>query len=141
MTTSLNSSLPARDANYQLVHYLRKTVTFNDGTNVVTVGVMPSGAMVVGGGVHVSTNFGGTATVNVGYAADSLSTSDPDAYASSLAIGTTAGFVALDELANASASAKPRSVDTTVTATMAGATGTTGSMDVIVTYIPNNPAA
>lgn len=136
MVTSLNNSTPARDATYQLAHYLRKTITFADGTNVVTVGTLPANALVIGGGAHVSTTFAGTATLNVGYAADTLSTADADAYASALVIGTTVGFNALDELNNAAQSAKPRSVDTVVTATMAGATATTGTMDVIVLYVP-----
>jgi len=140
MTTSLNSTTPARDASYQLLHYLRKAINVASvptGT-VVTVGVLPAGAIVVAGlsGIYASADFTGTTNViDIGYAADSLSTSDANAYASALAIPlTTGGFVAVDELATATGRA--RTVDTTITATWTG-TATTGSLDVVVVYAPN----
>lgn len=126
----------ARDAGFQLVHYLRKTVTFAQNGVDVEIGTIPANSWVVGGGVAVSTIFQGTAIIDVGYASDSLGAKVGQAYASALSIGTTAAFVALDELNNAGASGKSRAIDTTIICTITGATGTSGSADVIVQYVP-----
>src|SRR5262249_16302061 len=102
----------ARDAGFQLVHYLRKTVTFRQNGADVEIGPSPANSWVAGG-VAVSTIFQGTAIIDVGYASDSLGAKVGQAYASALSIGTTAAFVALDELNNAGASGKSRAIDTT----------------------------
>ena len=141
MTTSLNSSLVARDASYQFVHYLRKTIDVGSvatGT-LVNIGSIPSGAMLVTGtGVIVTTDLTGggtTNTVNVGYADSGSGSTDVDAYATALALTTTTGgFTAADELGTNTA--RPRSVDTVVTATWTGS-ATTGVFDVVVAFVPN----
>ena len=142
MTTSLNTSVPARDASYQLIHFLRKSIdpsTTPTGT-VVTVGTIPAYAAVLGGlsGVYHVTNLtggGSTNAVDIGYATDSLASADADAYATALGLlTTTAGFVAVDELATATG--RPRSVPTTITATWTGS-ATTGTFDVVIAYVPN----
>lgn len=132
---------PARDNGEQVVHFLRKTLgpgVAASGT-VVEVGVIPAGAIVLANasGIYVSAQFTGTTNVlDVGYSADSLSTADPDAYASAVALPiTTAGnYLAFDD--QALASARARSVDTRVTATFTG-TATTGAADVVISYVPN----
>lgn len=148
MTTTLNNSVPARDTSTQLIHFLRKRFTIGgSGGGLVTtvsqtLGTLPANAALVGGagGVWVTTDLDGTTnTLDVGYAADSLSTSDVNAYATALALPlTTGGFVPLDEIVAATGvTAKPRSVDTTVIVTFTG-TATTGGIDVIMAYVPLN---
>src|SRR5262245_25564093 len=124
----------ARDSGFQLVGFLRKTITFAANGTDFEIGTIPAGANITGGGIAVNTIFQGTAVCDIGYASDSLSTKDVDAYGSALAIGTTASFVALDELNNAAGSSRSRSVDTTITCTITGATGTSGSAEVIIQY-------
>ncbi len=149
MTTSLNSTPAARDVGYNLVHYLRKRVSIGGAGGLVTtvsqtVGVIPANAAIVsGGGVWVTTDLDGTTnTLDIGYAVDSLSSSDVNAYATALALPlTTGGFVPLDEIVAATGvTAKPRSVDTTIIATFTG-TATTGAVDICIPFMPLNPAA
>lgn len=64
---------PARELHTQQVHYLRKTINFNDsaiGTGVV-MGTLPAGAMLISQNVQVITAFnaGTTNAINVGTAA------------------------------------------------------------------------
>lgn len=145
MTTSLNSTTPARDAGYNLVQYLRRRISISSGGLVTTVAkslalVIPANAAIIpGGGFWVTTNFDGTTnTIDIGYAADGLSTADPDAFATLLAVPvTTGGFVALDEIASTGGPARVRTVDTNLTATFTG-TATTGAIDIIVPYVTLN---
>jgi hypothetical protein len=147
MTTSLNSAVPARDAGYQLVNFLRKRFNIGQSGGLITtvsstVGVIPANAAVIsGGGVWVSTDLDGTTnTLDIGYAVDSLSSSDVNAYATALALPlTTGGFVPLDEIVAATGrTAIPRSVDTTIIATFTG-TATTGVIDICIPFMPLNP--
>jgi len=142
MTTSLNSTQSARDVTYHMVHYLRKAIgpALNASGTIVTVGVLPAGANVLSGGtgLYFNADFSGAGTsgvIDVGFAADSVSTADGNAYVTTVNTpATTAGyFIAFDELATTTA--RPRAVDTTVTATWTGA-GTTGEVVVIVAYAP-----
>src|SRR5262245_18710026 len=130
----------ARDLHLQAVHYLRKTIDLSTGGlavgTAIVVGVIPAGAVVTHGGVITTTGFNGTTpTIDVGYAADSAGVADPNAYASALSVAAAAGLLTLDELATATAA--PRSVDTTVTATISGSGTTTGVCVVVLTYAPN----
>jgi len=141
MTTSLNSTVAARDyVSAQLVHYLRKAINVASSAtgSTTTVGVLPAGAMVLGGlsGVFVTQDLTGTTNVaNIGFAADALSSANTGAYATALALPiTTGGFTAIDELGVATG--RPRSVDTRVTVTWTG-TATTGTFDVVIAYAPN----
>jgi hypothetical protein len=147
MVTSLNQTSPARDRGEQLTHFLRRRINVGQSGGLITtvafpVGVLPANAAIVGGGgVWVSTDLGGTTnTLDIGYAADSLSSADADAYATALALPlTTGGFVPLDEIVAATGrTAIPRSVDTTVTATFTG-TATTGVVDICIPFMPLNP--
>ena len=141
MTTSLNSTSAARDASYQLVHYLRKAinVTMHPTGTVVEVGKIPASAIVLANasGIYVTVEFTGTTNaLNVGYAEDSLSTQDADAYASAVVLPiTTAGhYLAFDDMALSTARA--RAIDTKITATWTG-TATTGGFEVVIAYLPN----
>jgi len=148
MVTSLNNSTPARDRSEQLVHFLRKRFNIvaagGDGlatTVSKTVGVIPAGAAIIpGGGVWVTTDLDGTTnSIDIGYAADTLSSSDVNAYATAMLLPlTTGGFAPLDEIVLATGStARPRNNPTTVIATFTG-TATTGAVDICIPYLTLN---
>lgn len=116
---------------------IRKTLAFSaavaSAVNQV-IGVIPSNAIIVRGTAWVTTAFDGTTpTLNVGYAADSLGAAVANAYASALALPATTTPVAFDELA--AATAKPRAVQTTVTANITYTTTTVGSCEIIIEYV------
>lgn len=126
----LNRNLPARDMGYQgAVQCLRKRITYKD-TAAVTIGVLPAGAVVVGGGIQVITAFAdtGTDTVNIG------TSGDGDAFATLLDVSSV-GFKALDELATHDDYSDTAEV--TVTAVYAGqnSNAAAGVGDVIVFYV------
>ena len=123
---------PARDMGYCVVEALRKKITFSDAAQVVTVGVVPAGALVIGGGIFVTTVFaGGTPTIKVG---NLDSTPDDDAYGTAI-VTTALGFIPLDELA-ATTNTRP-TVERTITATPA-AGATSGEAEVIVMFVNNH---
>lgn len=129
----LNLAKTAQDTSYQgFVHVLRKRITFADFGTTVTVGKMPAGASVIGGGVHILTAFNssGTDLLNVGFIG---STTDADGYATLLTLAAV-GFIALDELA--ATTNIQQTVETTVTCAPAQsvADATAGVADVIVIY-------
>src|SRR5258707_8477525 len=97
MTTSLNRGVAARDAGEIQVHFLRKRITFADVAATVTVGKLPAGAAVTGGGIQIITAFNATTTnvANVGYIG---ATTNASAYATALTTAAV-GLLVLDELA------------------------------------------
>lgn len=126
----------ARQYVSQQVHYLRKRITYANSTSTVTVGKIPAGASVIGGGVHVITAFNdsGTDLLDVGFIGG---TTDADGYATALVISAV-GFIALDELA--ATTNIQQSVDTTVTCLYTGqnANASAGIADVVVLFVVNN---
>ena len=122
----------ARNFNKQMVHYLRKGVTFADNGTAVTVGVLPAGAAIVpaisGALVTAAFNAGTTNTIDVG------SSADPNLYGTALAAGT-AGLVPLDEAVSYVVAA-----DTTITATvgLTGTAATAGAAEIIIAFVPDN---
>jgi hypothetical protein len=136
MTTSLNSTAVARDSGEQQIQILRKRYTFADVATTVTVGKIPAGASVVGGGVHVITAFNATTTdvVNVGFIG---ATTNASAYATALTTAAV-GFIVLDELA--AATNIQGTVEHTITAapTETGAASSAGVADIIVWFVVNN---
>jgi hypothetical protein len=135
MTTSLFSQTPpARDMGYCVVEALRKKLVFADGANVITVGVVPAGALIISGGAFVTTAFNGTTpTLNVGHA--DLPTPDPDAFATAIVLSAL-GYIAFDEIA-AAANTRVNS-ERTVTATMTLSAATAGEAEVIVLFVNNH---
>jgi hypothetical protein len=93
----LQTGVPARNDGYQGVQTLVKKITYLDYGTTVTVGKIPAGASVIGGGVHVTTAFNSssTDTLNVGFVG---ATTDADGYATLLLLSAV-GYIALDELA------------------------------------------
>jgi hypothetical protein len=126
----------ARQYHTQQVHYLRKHITFADEGVEVTVGVIPAGASVIGGGAHITTAFDDTSTIDVGFK-DGNSTDDPNAYATAL-VATAIGFIALDALS--ATTNIQQTEDHLVTVTLNDGTGavSTGAADIIVTYVVDN---
>jgi hypothetical protein len=126
----------ARRFHTQQTHYLRKRITFADFGATVTVGVIPAGASVIGGGVHVITAFNssGTDLLNVGFIG---STTDANGYATDLTLAAV-GFIPLDELG--ATTNIQQTVDTTVTCAPAQsvADATAGVADVIVLFVVSN---
>jgi hypothetical protein len=125
-----------REYHTTQVHYLRKRITFADYGTTVTVGTLPPNAIVIGGGVMVTTAFNssGTDLLDVGFIG---STTDADAYATDLTLAAV-GYIALDELA--ATTNIMQTVTTTVTCAPAQsvADATAGEAEVIITYVVDN---
>lgn len=87
----------ARQYHTDQLHYLRADISYTDNGSTVSLGWVPAGAVIVGGGVAVSTAFNGgtTNTVDIGFRnAGDGTTADPDDYADGLALGTVGNIVA-----------------------------------------------
>lgn len=126
----------ARQFHTQQVHYLRKTITYLDGGDTVTVGTIPAGSVVLPGlsGIAVTTAFNGD-TTNTSDLGISGSTTK---YASALALGTL-GWIELDVITESSASSLLTTADETIIATVVStASASAGSAEVIIAYIPDN---
>jgi hypothetical protein len=123
----------ARDYGVQMVHYLRKNITFADiATDSFVLGTLPAGALVVKAlsGAYVVTGFNGTTpTIDVGPTSDS----GHDLWASAISIAT-AGYITFDEAASAYARV---SADTEVTIDLNATDDTAGDVEVVLAYIPN----
>lgn len=122
----------ARQYPQQMVHFLRKSVTFSDNGTQLTVGKIPAGSLIVKpmSGVQVTTAFN-AGTTNV---LDIGTSSNDDLFGTDLALGSLA-FVPLDEAIGGFLVAD----DTTVTVTvgLAGTAATTGAAEVVICYIPD----
>lgn len=123
----------ARDYQMQMIHYLRKTITYADNGTTVTIGTIPAGAVLVKpiSGVAVSVAFNGntTNTLDIGPSTDS----GTNLWMTVGALGSIA-FVPLDE-----AVTNVVSVDTVVQAAVVSTAGASaGSAEIIIAYIPNN---
>lgn len=127
-----------RDLVTQQINYIRKRITFADRGKTITVGYLPAGAVVCGGGVQVVTAFNGSGTdlLDVGFIG---ATTDPDAYGSALTLAAI-GFIALDELGAVSNIQQPDAYTVTCLYTDANSDAVAGVADVVVWFIPNNDA-
>lgn len=115
---------------------LRKRITFADYGTTVTVGKIPAGASVTGGGVHVVTAFNssGTDLIDVGYIG---ATTVVAAYASALSLAAV-GFIAFDDLATTTNIQGTVTHTITVTPTQSVADATAGVADLILFFAPRN---
>lgn len=120
----------------QQTNYIRKRITFADFGKVITVGYLPGGAVVTGGGVHIVTvfNSSGTDLLDVGFIG---ATTDPDAYATLLPLNAI-GFIPLDELGAVTNIQQPDAYTVTCSPAQSVADATTGIADVVIEYVPNN---
>lgn len=114
----------------QQTHYLRKTITFADDNDTVTVGYIPSGALVLKplSGVAVVTPFDGTAPQLL----DIGPSTNTDLWATDLSL-STAGFTACDE----NVSFRVES-DTEVQCVLDVSAAAAGEAEVVIAYIPDN---
>lgn len=124
----------ARDLNMQLVHYLRKGITYADGGTTVTVGTIPAGAVIITpmSGVQVNVAFNGNATntLDLGASDDSGNNN----IATLLALGTI-GFITIDETTTTKIYAVDTRIDAVVVSTAAASAGTG---EIIICYVPDN---
>jgi len=121
------------------VHYLRANVTFADDGATVSLGWVPEGALVVGGGVVVATAFdSGTSDVlDIGFRnAGDGTTADPDDYATDLDL-TTVGVIVADAIATATGY-HAEGAEITAAYVSAGTAPTAGSAYVWVEYLADN---
>jgi hypothetical protein len=131
MTTG-TAGTAARQYHQQMVHYLRKSFTFADYGDVLTVGILPNGAQIhksmSGVFVNVAFDSSGTDLLDIGTSAND------DLYATDLDLSSIA-FVALDEAVSMIVAA-----DTTIIATPAQsvADADAGTAEVVICYIPDN---
>jgi predicted RecA/RadA family phage recombinase len=125
----------AREYHQNVVHFLRKTITYADNGTTVTIGTLPSGALILPelSGVYVSTAFNGNATntLDVGI------TGTLEKYSSDLALGT-AGFIEQDVITTSSATVALLTSDETIVGVVTStAAASAGSAEVIIAYIPD----
>lgn len=126
-------AIPARNNGEQNIAYLRKKVSYLDGaTAVVQVGTLPVGAIVLRGGVVVTTAFNAAST-NV---LDIGTVADDDGFATDLAMGTI-GVIVADEMATSN-DMGPFTANTSIIATHAqtGTAATAGEGYVWIEYMP-----
>lgn len=123
--------MEARQYHHQMVHFLRKRVTFETPDGAV-VGKLPAGALVLlnASGLHVGTvfNAGTTNTIDIGVEGNN------DLFATALAAGTV-GTKVLDE--NIAALLVAEDTVVTVEYNQTGTAATAGSGVVFIAYIPD----
>lgn len=123
----------ARQYSQQMIHYLRKSITYADDGLTVDVGTIPAGALIIkplsGVAVNVAFNGATTNTLDIGPSTDA----GTNLWGTLLALGTIA-FVPVDEVVTMLVS-----VDTKVQAKVVSTTGASaGSGEIIIAYIPDN---
>lgn len=126
----------ARQFHQQMIHYLRKTITYADNGKTITVGTIPSGSIVLPelSGIYVTTAFNGdtTNTADVGISGSTQK------YSSALALGTL-GFIEQDVLTTSANSSLLTTADETIIATVTStASASAGSAEVVMAFIPDN---
>lgn len=124
--------MPARDYGYQLVHYCRKGIVFNDHGLTVPIGTLPINAVVLrqisGVNIHTAFNSGVANTLNIGASTDSGTNN----FATDLALGSV-GWVVLDENPTALLT-----VETTMVGLVACSAATAGAAEILIAYAPDN---
>ncbi len=131
MTGTLNNAVPATDLGYKnIVQCFRKTITFSNNGTAITIGKLPAGACVVGGGALVTTAFNdsGTDIIDIG------TSDDANAYATDLDVSSV-GYKILDELAAHDDYSAAAEVTITATYTGQNSNMTAGSADIMVFWV------
>jgi hypothetical protein len=134
------TGVPATDrSEADTVQCIRKRITFSvpgSGTNL-TVGVLPAGAAVVGGGILVLTLFNSSGTDLMDVGATTLAgTNTVQVFASAVDVSAV-GLKALDDLTASSANNYSDTEERTVTAKYTGSVvdATTGTADIMIFYV------
>lgn len=125
---------PARQYHQQVVHFIRKTVNYND-TNIgtgVQIGTLPAGAQITDIGINVTTAFNAATTNNL--LLGTAAAGNQIATTSDSAAGST-GF----KRATTGCALTPPTSDTAVyvTYTQTGTAATAGKATVVISYVPN----
>lgn len=122
------------------VHYLRKSFTFSNADETLSLGWVPANASVIEGGVVVATAFnsGTSDTLDLGFRnAGDGTADDADEYATLLDL-TTAGRIAADAMATAADAHLPEGAELTLTYNSTGTAPTAGQGYAFLTYIVDN---
>lgn len=137
MATDTAPLSPAAIRGIELQTYaMAKQITYaSPGTTVaLTIGTLPIGAMVTGGGAYVTTAFNdsGTDVIDIG------TSGDADAFATLLDVSSV-GYKVLDELATTDDYSATLEVTVTATYTGQNANASTGVATIFVFYVmPQN---
>lgn len=133
MVGTPNNTVPAQDLRYSnMINVMRKRITYLNAGTAVTIGTLPAGAIVVGGGVQLITTFNdsGTDLLDIG------TTADADEFASALVISATAPvWIAADELATNNSYSDTTEITITATYTGQNADPSAGVADIVIYYI------
>lgn len=127
---------PARELPFQAVHYMRKTVNFNDtgiATGIAFKNWLPAGARILATFVNIITVFN-AATTNV-LTVGQNSTSFNDIVASGDVDETT---VATTQVLTGGKLEIASDVQAFIKYTQTGTPATTGKACVVIAYVPNN---
>jgi len=113
------------------IMYLAKSISYADGaTKVYTLGVIPPRAVVIRGGVVVTTAF----NAGSGNVIDIGTSSDDDGFATDLALGTI-GVITADEMATTNDAYSTSAVTITATLALTGTAATAGAGVAWVEYL------
>ena len=127
------SSKQARSCHMQVVHFLRKSISYADGASaVIDVGVVPAGSIILKAMSGVAVNVAYTAGTNN---LMQLGTSgNTDLFGTNLSVASIA-FVPMDEAVGGYLVA----ADTVITAEMAltGTAAGAGSAEIIIAFVPD----
>lgn len=127
----------ARYTTDQKVHTMRKGVAFADLTSgtAVTIGKLPSGAIIDDAYVVVTTAFdSGTSDLM-----DMGTSGDPNGFMSAVSVASV-GKKSADDLATSDDLVLSADTDVSVTWTGAGAAATAGAFEAVVKFIVDNDA-
>ena len=131
----------ARQSTQPVVHYLRKTITYNNpGTGVaLTVGVVPAGSVIIGAYAAVVTAFngGGSDLLDIYITTNSATTQAM----SGMSLATVGLVLIADDLATWTAGYSASEQTVKAIYTDGNADSSAGSAEIVITYIPgNNPS-
>ena len=131
----------AQQYHLNVVHVLRKNITFADMGDTVSLGWVPAGAVVSNAYIVVDTAFnsGTTATANMGFRNAGDGTSDDvDEFMTAVSVAA-AGKAAADEIdASVADLYFPEGAELVVALAETGATATAGNAFAVVEYTVDN---
>ena len=117
----------------QMVHFLRKSITYADNGSTLNIGVLPAGAVMImdASGVHVTTAFNGDSSniLSVGPSTDT----GTDLWMDDEALGT-ATWVPFDQGVSLLVGSSDVLVQCLVTST---ANASAGAAEIVICYVPD----
>lgn len=131
----------AQQYHLNVVHVLRKNITFSDMGSTVSLGWVPAGAVVSNAYIVVDTAFnsGTTSTANMGFRnAGDGTTADADEFMTAVSVAA-AGKAAADEIdASVADLYFPEGAELTVALAETGTAATAGNAFAVVEYTVDN---